>query len=43
MKELEIGERVTLGLFECDEEFNAKFKQLLLETKQRLQDEFDEL
>ena len=31
------------GLSKCDEEFKAKFKQLLNETKQRLQKEFDEL
>ena len=31
------------GLSERDEEFKTKFKQLLLETKQRLQKEFDEL
>ena len=31
------------GLSECDEEFNTKFKQLLNETKQRFQKEFDEL
>ena len=31
------------GLSECDEEFKTKFKQLLNETKQRLQKEFDEL
>ena len=31
------------GLSECDEEFKNKFKQLLLETKQRLQKEFEEL
>ena len=31
------------GLSECDEEFKAKFNQLLIETKQRLQYEFDEL
>ena len=30
-------------LSECDEEFKNKFKQLLLETKQRLQKEFEEL
>lgn len=28
---------------ECDEEFNTKFKQLLNETKQRFQKEFNEL
>ena len=32
-----------LGLSECDEEFKTKLKQLLNETKQRLQKEFDEL
>lgn len=31
------------GLSQCDEEFKTKFEQLLLETKQRLQKEFDEL
>lgn len=31
------------GLTECDSEFKTKFKQLLNETKQRLQKEFDEL
>ena len=31
------------GLSECDKEFNTKFKQLLNETKQRFQKEFDEL
>ena len=31
------------GLIQCDEEFRTKFKQLLNETKQRLQKEFDEL
>lgn len=31
------------GLSECDKEFKTKFKQLLSETKQRLQKEFDEL
>ena len=31
------------GLSESDEEFKNKFKQLLLETKQRLQKEFEEL
>lgn len=30
-------------LSECDEEFKTKFKQLLNETKQRLQKEFNEL
>ena len=30
-------------LSECDEEFKIKFEQLLNETKQRLQKEFDEL
>ena len=30
-------------LSECDEEFETKFKQLLNETKQRFQKEFDEL
>ena len=31
------------GLSEYDEEFKTKFKQLLNETKQRLQKEFGEL
>ena len=31
------------GLIQCDEEFRAKFRQLLNETKQRFQKEFDEL
>lgn len=31
------------GLSECDEEFKTKFKQLLNETKQRFQQEFNEL
>ena len=30
-------------LSECDEEFKTKLKQLLNETKQRFQKEFDEL
>ena len=30
-------------LSECDEEFKAKFKQLLNETKQKFQKEFDEI
>lgn len=30
-------------LSECDEEFKAKFKQLLNETKQRFQKEFDKI
>ena len=32
-----------VGLSEYDEEFGAKFKQLLNETKQRFQKEFNEL
>ena len=32
-----------LGLIQCDEEFRTKVKQLLNETKQRFQKEFDEL
>ena len=32
-----------LGLIQCDEEFRTKFSQLLNETKQRFQKEFDEL
>lgn len=31
------------GLSECDKEFKTKFKQLLNETKQRFQKEFDDL
>ena len=31
------------GLSECDEEFKIKFNQLLNETKQKFQKEFDEL
>lgn len=31
------------GLLKGDEEFKTKFKQLVKETKQRLQKEFDEL
>ena len=31
------------GLSECDEEFKAKFKHLLNETKQRFQKEFDDI
>lgn len=31
------------GLSTCDEEFKTKFKQLLNETKQRFQKEFNEL
>lgn len=31
------------GLSQCDKEFETKFKQLLNETKQRLQKEFDAL
>ena len=31
------------GLSQCDKEFETKFKQLLNETKQRLQKEFDKL
>lgn len=36
------GESLT-GLLKNDEEFRNKFVQILLETKQRLQKEFDEL
>lgn len=32
-----------LGLSQCDKEFETKFKQLLNETKQKFQKEFDEL
>ena len=31
------------GLSECDEEFKIKFNQILNETKQKFQKEFDEL
>ena len=31
------------GLSECDSEFKTKLKQLLNETKQKFQKEFDEL
>ena len=31
------------GLIQCDKEFETKFKQLLNETKQRFQKEFDEI
>ena len=31
------------GLLKCDEVFETKFKQLLNDTKQRFQKEFDEL
>ena len=31
------------GLIQCDEEFRTKFKQLLNETKQRFQKEFNEI
>ena len=31
------------GLIQYDEEFRAKFRQLLNETKQRFQKEFDEI
>ena len=31
------------GLSECDSEFKTKFNQLLSETKQKFQKEFDEL
>ena len=37
-----IGEYLN-GLSKCDKEFNSKFTQLLKETKQKLQKEFDEL
>ena len=32
-----------LGFSVCDKEFKTKFKQFLNETKQRLQNEFDEI
>ncbi len=32
-----------LRLSQCDQKFETKFKQLLNETKQRFQKEFDEL
>lgn len=40
--------KATLGeclysLLKCDKEFNAKFSQLVSETEQRFQKEFDEL
>ena len=31
------------GLTECDSEFKTKFNQLLSETKQKFQKEFDEI
>lgn len=31
------------GLLKCDEDFNAKFSQLVSETEQRFRKEFDEL
>ena len=31
------------GLSQCDKEFETKFKQLMNETKQRFQKEFDEI
>lgn len=37
-----IGEYLR-GLSKCDGEFNSKFTQLLKETKQRFQKEFNEL
>lgn len=37
-----VGEHLN-GLLKGDEEFKTKFKQLIKETKQRLQKEFDEL
>ena len=37
-----VGEYLN-SLSKCDKEFNSKFTQLLKETKQRLQKEFDEL
>lgn len=37
-----IGEYLN-GLSKCDSKFSSKFTQLLKETKQRLQKEFDEL
>ena len=37
-----VGESLN-SLSKCDKEFNNKFNQLLLETKQRLQKEFEEL
>ena len=37
-----VGEHLN-GLLKGDEEFKTKFKQLVKETKQRLQKEFDEL
>ena len=37
-----IGEYLN-GLSKCDKEFNSKFTQLLKETKQKYQKEFDEI
>lgn len=37
-----IGEYLN-SLSKCDKEFNSKYTQLLKETKQRFQKEFDEL
>ena len=37
-----VGEYIN-SLSQCDKEFDSKFTQLLKETKQRLQKEFDEL
>lgn len=44
----ETADKSTLGeclyvLLKCDKEFNAKFSQLVSETEQRFQKEFDEL
>lgn len=44
----ETANKATLGeclyvLLQCDEEFNAKFSQLISETEQRFRKEFDEL
>ena len=37
-----VGESLN-SLLKCDKEFNFKFTQLLKETKQKFQNEFDEL
>lgn len=39
---IRVGEHLN-GLLKGDEEFKTKFEQLVKETKQRLQKEFDEL
>lgn len=42
-KKIEAAARRYSEVTDCDKEFETKFKQLLNETKQRLQKEFDEL